>query len=82
MVGMTGQASGLVFGQVAGNKLMRSVAQAGKQATSREDCRWGLPCEGCGIPPAAACWGLGLWLKTWLRTRYPPHGKLACLSQA
>lgn len=30
---------------------------------------------GCGIPPAAACWGLGLWL----RIRCPPLDKLACL---
>lgn len=54
-----------------------NMAQAGRQSKQGK-CSWGLPCEGCGIPPAAACWGLGLWL----RIRCPPRGKLACLSQA
>ena len=53
-----------------------SMSQAGRQADSKQGgCSWGLPCEGCGIPPAAACWGLGLRL----RIRCPPLDKLACL---
>lgn len=52
-----------------------NMSQAGSK---RGGFSWGLPCEGCGIPPAAACWGLSLWL----RTLCPPRGKLACLSQA
>lgn len=55
-----------------------SMSQAGRQAASKEDTVGGCPVRGSGIPPAAACWGLGLWL----RTRCPPRGKLACLSQA
>lgn len=39
-----------------------NMAQAGRQSKQGR-CSWGLPCEGCGIPPATACWGLGLWLE-------------------
>lgn len=78
MGGLTGQWSGVWTGS-KGTCGQASVSQAGRQAASKEDTVGGCPVRGSGIPPAAACWGLGLWLSTQLRTRCPPRGKLACL---